>query len=65
MFNQNYILGSFHDNILKIDTPSTEGKSQTFKIVLEFLFECMKDVYRDMSYLKMTILVPTRNFYYS
>jgi len=43
-----------------MDTPSSDGKTKVFKIVCDFLFKSMKDVYKDMSYLKISVLVPKR-----
>ena len=46
--------------LLRIDAPKVSEKATALKIVCDFLFDNMKQTYQNMSYLKVTILVPSR-----
>jgi hypothetical protein len=59
-FKYDYSISGIQDYILKIDAPRVSSKAFALKLVCNFLFRKMKQTYRNMSYIKVTLLVPSR-----
>lgn len=57
----NHFLKEFNEEVLLIDG-SIDANSETLKIVCDFLYKHLKEHYKNLSYIKITILVPQRNF---
>ena len=59
-----YIVNGFPDNVLRIDAHKVSNNAEVLKMVCEFIFKEMKQTYHNMTYLKISILVPSRNLEY-
>lgn len=53
-----YTLPYFAEHILRLSTSKTSSKALAIKIISEYLFHEMKDTYKNMTYLKVSILIP-------
>jgi uncharacterized protein YacL (UPF0231 family) len=60
VFQHDYTVTGCHDYVLRIDAPNVVLKAYTMKIACDFIFEEMKHQYDNMSYLKVSVLVPSR-----
>lgn len=57
-----YVVKGFHDNVLRIDANRVSSNAEVLKMVCEHVFKEMKITYPNMTYLKISILVPSRKF---
>ena len=62
-FNPNYFLKDYNEEVLLIDG-TIDAKSEALKIVCDYLYKHLKELYKNLSYIKITILVPQRKIYY-
>lgn len=60
-FQHNYSVKGFADNVLKIDAQKVNCNTEVLRIVCDLIFKEMKILYPNMSYLKISVLVPSRN----
>jgi hypothetical protein len=58
-FNPNYSLKEYNEEVLMIDGDFT-AKSEAFYIICDFLYQHLKESYKNISYVKVPILVPQR-----
>jgi hypothetical protein len=59
VFDPNYFLKEYEEEVLLIDG-SMDGKSEALKIICDFLYKHLKELFKNLSYIKITILVPQR-----
>ncbi len=62
VFNHNFQLKNFKDALLKIDGPTVSCKAYALEIFVEYIFNFQKSIYKTLSYVKVSILVPNREF---
>ena len=62
MFQYDHRISGLPDYLLRIEANKVSSKAFALKIVCDVLFDCMKQTYNNMSYLKVSILVPSRIF---
>lgn len=58
-----YLVKGFADNVLRIDANKVSSNAEVLRMVCDFIFKEMKQTYQNMTYLKISILVPSRKFY--
>jgi hypothetical protein len=63
MFQYDHRISGLPDYLLRIDANKVSSKAYALKIVCDVLFDCMKQTYNNMSYLKVSILVPSRKIF--
>lgn len=51
----------FPDNVLRIDANKVSSNAEVLIMVCDFIFKEMRQTYHNMTYLKISILVPSRN----
>ena len=54
----NYIVPGFNENIFKFTAYSFSSKSTAIKIIAQFLFDELKKIYENTTYLKLSFLIP-------
>jgi len=57
-----YFVKGFPDNVLRIDANKVSNNAEVLRIVCDFIFKEMRQTYHNMTYLKISVLVPSRNF---
>ena len=53
----NFILPGFNENIFKFTAYSFSSKSTAIKIIAQFLFDELKKIYENTTYLKLSFLI--------
>ena len=62
-FQHEYVVKGFPDNVLRIDAEKVSCNTEVLRMVCEFIYKEMKQTYQNMTYLKISVLVPSRNLF--